>query len=73
MTKATNFSRDVPEKFGKFYTERKEMLKKLKEIGYEDFLEEEICDPYPHTMYRLKEAGVTIFNKDRGAKNGILT
>ena len=44
--------------------ERKGMLKKLKEIGYEDSLEEEICDPYPHTMYRLKEAGVTIFNKD---------
>ncbi len=43
--------------------ERAVMLKKLKEIGYKDFLEEETCDPYPHTIYRLKEAGLKILNK----------
>jgi uncharacterized Fe-S cluster-containing radical SAM superfamily protein len=43
--------------------ERAAMLKKLNEIGYKDFLEEEICDPYPHTIYRLKEAGLLIFNE----------
>lgn len=43
--------------------EREAMLKKLNEIGYKGFLEEETCDPYPHTIYRLKEAGLSIFNK----------
>ncbi|MEW6327934.1 MAG: radical SAM protein [Thermodesulfobacteriota bacterium] len=41
--------------------ERASMLSKLKEIGYKGFLEEEACDPYPHTIYRLKEAGWPIF------------
>ncbi|MEW6161975.1 MAG: radical SAM protein [Nitrospirota bacterium] len=44
--------------------ERVAMLKKLSEIGYKDSLEEETCDPYPHTIYRLKEAGLEIFNKE---------
>jgi uncharacterized Fe-S cluster-containing radical SAM superfamily protein len=42
--------------------ERAVMIGKLKEIGYRDFLEEETCDPYPHTIYRVKEAGLPIFN-----------
>jgi len=44
--------------------ERSAMLGKLMKIGYKDFLEEEICDPYPHTIYRLKEADVSIFTKE---------
>jgi hypothetical protein len=44
--------------------EREAMLKKLNETGYKGFLEEETCDPYPHTIYRLKEAGVRIFEKE---------
>lgn len=43
--------------------EKAAMVKKLNEIGYRDFLEEETCDPYPHTIYRLKEAGFPIVNK----------
>lgn len=30
---------------------------------YKDFLEEETCDPYPHTIFRLQEAGIKIFKK----------
>jgi len=33
------------------------MLKRPKEMGHKGFLEEETCDPYPHTISRLKEAG----------------
>jgi len=44
--------------------ERNVMLEKLKEIGYGDYLEEETCDPYNHTIYRLKEAGMSIFAKE---------
>lgn len=40
--------------------EREVMIKRLNEIGYRDYLEEETCDPYHHTIYRLKEAGVEI-------------
>jgi uncharacterized Fe-S cluster-containing radical SAM superfamily protein len=44
--------------------ERNSMLKKLKEVRYGDYLEEESCDPYHHTIYRLKEAGVSIFARE---------
>jgi uncharacterized Fe-S cluster-containing radical SAM superfamily protein len=37
--------------------ERAAMLKKLKFIGYEDYLEEERCDPYQSTLIRLEKAG----------------
>ncbi|MFB0527686.1 MAG: radical SAM protein, partial [bacterium] len=37
--------------------ERKEMIKKLREIGYKDYLEEEICDPYDTSVIRLRKAG----------------
>ncbi len=40
--------------------ERREMIKKLKEIGYFRYLEEEICDPYNTTIVRLKAAGFDI-------------
>jgi len=46
------------------YQEREGMLKKLKEMGYQDFLEEEVCDPYHHTIYRLREAGLKIFHRE---------
>ncbi len=41
--------------------ERKMMLEKLKTIGYEDYLEEERCDPYPTTVERLKRAGFKLW------------
>lgn len=43
--------------------ERREMLGKLKEIGYRDYLEEELCDPYPSSLVRLKAAGFHIFEE----------
>ncbi|MFQ6083783.1 MAG: radical SAM protein [Candidatus Aminicenantia bacterium] len=36
--------------------ERKAMLEKLSFIGYNDYLEEEICDPYPASVIRLEKA-----------------
>ncbi|MEW6684700.1 MAG: radical SAM protein [Candidatus Edwardsbacteria bacterium] len=36
--------------------ERKVLLQKLKQLGYDDYLEEEICDPYETTITRLKKA-----------------
>lgn len=41
--------------------ERREMLNKLKEIGYFRYLEEEICDPYSTTIIRMKSAGFNIW------------
>jgi len=41
--------------------ERKEMVKKLREVGYKDYLEEEICDPYDTSVIRLRKAGFSIF------------
>ena len=37
--------------------ERKSIIKKLDSIGYSDFFEEEICDPYKTTVMRLEKAG----------------
>jgi len=37
------------------------MIKKLKEVGYKDYLEEEICDPYDTSVIRLRKAGFSIF------------
>lgn len=41
--------------------ERAMMLAKLKAIGYEDYLEEERCDPYQTTVERLKRAGLKLW------------
>jgi len=41
--------------------ERKEMVRKLREVGYKEYLEEEICDPYDTSVVRLREAGFSIF------------
>lgn len=41
--------------------ERKSMIKKLKEVGYFDYLEEEGCDSYDTTKVRLEKAGWKIF------------
>jgi len=41
--------------------ERTQMIKKLREIGYKDYLEEEICDPYDTSVVRLRKAGFSIF------------
>jgi len=41
--------------------ERSMMLRKLKEVGYHDYLEEEYCDPYPTALARLEKAGGDLF------------
>ena len=41
--------------------EKNALLIKLKGIGYDNFLEEETCGPYPHAILRLKEAGLSVF------------
>lgn len=41
--------------------EREMMLTKLKSVGYQDYLEEELCDPYPSTAQRLEKAGFKIW------------
>ncbi|MFQ6091075.1 MAG: radical SAM protein [bacterium] len=41
--------------------ERAEMIAKLKAIGYDDYLEEEDCDPYPTSVARLQYAGFKVF------------
>ena len=43
--------------------ERSAVLNTLKKIGYDNFLEEETCSPYPHTVRRLKEAGLPIYTE----------
>lgn len=40
--------------------ERKELISRLHSIGYRDYVEEEVCDPYPTTLARLKKAGLNI-------------
>jgi len=41
--------------------ERNIMLRKLKEVGYHGYLEEEYCDPYPTAVVRLEKAGHRLF------------
>jgi uncharacterized Fe-S cluster-containing radical SAM superfamily protein len=41
--------------------ERNALLQKLKSIGYEDYLEEELCDPYPSSVVRLEKAGFKLW------------
>jgi len=41
--------------------EREMMLKKLKSVGYHDYLEEERCDPYSTTAVRLEKAGFKLW------------
>ena len=41
--------------------ERAMMLTKLKSVGYQDYLEEELCDPYQSTVNRLEHAGFKIW------------
>lgn len=41
--------------------EKTEMIGKLKEIGYSNYLEEETCDPYETSIVRLRKAGCSIF------------
>ncbi len=36
--------------------ERNALLQKLESIGYKDYLEEELCDPYPTSVVRLEKA-----------------
>ncbi|MEA3475427.1 MAG: radical SAM protein [Candidatus Cloacimonadota bacterium] len=41
--------------------ERNRMIMKLHKIGYYDYLEEEVCNPYNTSVLRLKKAGWKIF------------
>jgi uncharacterized Fe-S cluster-containing radical SAM superfamily protein len=41
--------------------ERKALIRKLHQVGYRDYLEEETCDPYPSSVARLKAAGFDLF------------
>jgi hypothetical protein len=41
--------------------ERQNLLHRLRETGYTDWVEEEACDPYRTSQVRLKEAGFDIF------------
>ena len=43
--------------------ERVVMLQKLKEMGYNGYVEEEYCDPYPTSVVRLEKAGLHLFTK----------
>lgn len=43
--------------------ENKAVLKKLKELNYHDYLEEEVCDPYFTSIKRLEKAGYQIFER----------
>lgn len=43
--------------------ERKAMIRKLAEVGYRDYLEEEACDPYRTTLVRLEKAGFNMYEK----------
>jgi len=39
------------------------VLRKLKEVGYRDYLEEEYCDPYPTAVARLEKARGDLFTQ----------
>jgi uncharacterized Fe-S cluster-containing radical SAM superfamily protein len=41
--------------------ERRSLLRKLRRIGYDGYLEEETCDPYRTSLVRLQAAGWGIF------------
>jgi uncharacterized Fe-S cluster-containing radical SAM superfamily protein len=41
--------------------ERENLLRKLRQIGYDGYLEEEMCDPYRTSLARLQAAGWEIF------------
>ncbi|MCP2604851.1 radical SAM protein [Candidatus Aminicenantes bacterium AH-873-B07] len=41
--------------------ERNLLIQKLKSIGYDDYLEEEICDPYPTAVIRLEKANFKLW------------
>ena len=42
------------------------MLKKLKSVRYNDYLEEEKCDPYSTTSVRLEKAGYKLWQNQWG-------
>ena len=41
--------------------ERRDMARRLREMGYKDYFEEEQCDPYKTSMLRLRAAGFELF------------
>jgi len=41
--------------------ERRNLLRRLRETGYQGYLEEEVCDPYRASLVRLRAAGYEIF------------
>jgi uncharacterized Fe-S cluster-containing radical SAM superfamily protein len=45
--------------------EDKKMKEKLKELNYQDYLEEELCNPYYNSIIRLEKAGYQIIRKNQ--------
>ena len=43
--------------------ENQAMMRKLKKLNYQDYLEEEVCDPYYTSVKRLEKAGYQIFKR----------
>lgn len=43
--------------------ERQALVRRLQEMGYRDFLEEEECDPYKTSLMRLRAAGFELFRE----------
>jgi len=41
-------------------SERRSLLQKLQEVGYQRYLEEEFCDPYEASIQRLEKAGLRL-------------
>jgi hypothetical protein len=41
--------------------ERRVLVRRLEEMGYRDFFEEETCDPYGTSVKRLRAAGFDLF------------
>lgn len=42
-------------------SEKRELVRRLEEIGYNDYFEEEVADPYETSVLRLRKAGMKIF------------
>jgi hypothetical protein len=42
--------------------ERHVMVQKLREVGYDGYLEEEFSDPYPTALARMEKAGYDLLS-----------
>jgi hypothetical protein len=44
--------------------ERHAIIRKLKELGYEGYLEDERCHPYPTAQIRMQKAAGDLFRRE---------